>query len=97
MTEESVLLVKELKEMVHRIFGEYGELEKRNEDLHKEFISLKDKVKVLEDEKTFLFTKYDNLKLAKIMETGYGDNQAARQKINKLLREIDKCVALLNG
>lgn len=97
MTEESVLLVKELKEMVHRIFGEYGELEKRNEDLHKEFISLKDKVKVLEDEKTFLFTKYDNLKLAKILETGYGDNQAARQKINKLLREIDKCVALLNG
>ncbi len=97
MTEESVLLVRELKEMVHRIFDEYGKLEKRSEYLHNEIISLQDRVKVLENEKSLLVTKYDNLKLAKIMETCYGDNQVARQKINKLLREIDKCVALLNG
>jgi predicted nucleic acid-binding Zn-ribbon protein len=97
MTEESVLLVKELKEKVHRIFGEYSKLEIRNEELHNEIISLQKRIAALENEKTLLGTKYDNLKLAKMMEPGYGDNQVARQKINKLLREIDKCVALLNG
>jgi len=96
MTEESLLLVKELKEKIRLIFDEFNKLEMRNGELHQEIISLKDKIQYLEEEKGLLGTKYENLKLAKTFESGYSDNQAARQKINKLMREIDKCVALLN-
>jgi len=96
MTEESLLLVKELKEKIRLIFDEFNKLEMRNGELHQEIISLKDKIRFLEEEKGLLGTKYENLKLAKTLESGYSDNQAARQKINKLMREIDKCVALLN-
>jgi predicted nuclease with TOPRIM domain len=96
MTEESLLLVRELKEKIHLVFGEFEKLEKRNEELQQDIISLKDKVRFLEEEKGLLSTKYENLKLAKAVEAGYGDSQAARKKITGLMREIDKCVALLN-
>ncbi len=96
MTEESLLLVKELKEKIHRVFGEFEQLEKRNEELQQVIVSLNNTVEVLEKEKGELTTRYENLKLAKVLENGYGDNRLARQKITKMLREIDKCVALLN-
>lgn len=97
MTEESNLLVRELKEKIHRVFGEFGRLEKKNENLRDENAALQQRIMVLENEKALLVTKYDNLRLAKTLETGYGDSRDARLKINKLMREIDKCVALLNG
>ena len=36
------------------------------------------------------------LKLSSSIQGEQGDNKAAKQKINDLLREIDKCIALLN-
>ena len=96
MTEEILLLVRDLKEKIHLVFVEYGKLEKRNEVLRQEIISLKEKIEVLENEKGQIIVRYENLKLAKAIEAGYSDNLAARQKMNRLLREIDKCVALLN-
>jgi len=36
------------------------------------------------------------LKIAKSITTGDEESQEAKQKINKLVREIDKCIALLN-
>jgi phage shock protein A len=96
MTEESLLLVKELKEKIRLVFGEFEQLEKRNEELQQVIVSLNNTVEVLEKEKGELTTRYENLKLARVLENGYGDNRLARQKINKMLREIDKCVALLN-
>ena len=97
MTEEILLLVRELKQKIHLVFDEFEKLEKRNEELRQEILSLKERVEVLENEKGQIGVRYENLKLAKVIEAGYGDNLLARQKMNKLLREIDKCVALLNG
>ena len=36
------------------------------------------------------------LKLSSSIQGEHGDNKAAKQKINDLVREIDKCIALLN-
>jgi chromosome segregation ATPase len=36
------------------------------------------------------------LKIAKSITTSDEESQEAKQKINKLVREIDKCIALLN-
>jgi hypothetical protein len=47
------------------------------------------KTKELED-------KYSTLKMARAVESGNTDNTEAKQKINRLVREIDKCIALLN-
>ena len=36
------------------------------------------------------------LKLSSSIQGEQGDDKAAKQKINELVREIDKCIALLN-
>ena len=36
------------------------------------------------------------LKLSSSIQSEQGYNKAAKQKINELVREIDKCIALLN-
>ena len=97
MTEESLLLVRELKVQIRRIFDEYEKIEKRNEELQQVLLSLENKVRFLEEENGSLIKKYENLKLAKAIESGTGDSLAARRKIGNIMREIDKCVALLNG
>ena len=39
----------------------------------------------------------DNLKLADAFKAGNADNAEARKKIDKLIKEIDKCITLIEG
>ena len=40
--------------------------------------------------------KYNTLKLAKSLLAGSDNGNDARLKVNRMVREIDKCIALLN-
>jgi hypothetical protein len=40
--------------------------------------------------------KYTNLKIAKSLIAESGDIHEAKIKVNRIVREIDKCIALLN-
>ncbi len=95
MSDESLLLVKSLKEKIHRLFGEFEKVEQRNIGQAEEIPVLQNRIRQLEEQLAQITNKYENLKLAKGFEPG-GDNRAVRQKINRVVREIDKCVALLN-
>lgn len=96
MSDDSQLLVKELRDRVQLLFSEINRVSHRNSQLTEEIAGLKQRVTVLEEELEVVTKKYENLKLAKAMQSGYGDNRAVRQKISRIVREIDKCVALLN-
>jgi archaellum component FlaC len=96
MSDESLLLVRSLKDRIGRLFGEFGKVEQRNAALVEEVAGLQNRIRILEQQMDEVTHKYENLKLAKGFESGFGDNRMVRQKINKLVREIDKCVALLN-
>ena len=39
----------------------------------------------------------DNLRLADAFKAGNADNTEARKKIDKLIKEIDKCITLMEG
>jgi hypothetical protein len=43
-----------------------------------------------------LHVKYENLKLAKVIQLSGGDLHDAKIKVNRIVREIDKCISLLN-
>jgi len=44
-----------------------------------------------------LKTKYENLRLAgAILAESDGNSNEARQRLNRIIREIDQCIALLN-
>ncbi|MBR5568010.1 MAG: hypothetical protein IKW27_04635 [Bacteroidales bacterium] len=39
----------------------------------------------------------DNLKLADAFKAGNADNAEAKKKIDRLIKEIDKCITLMEG
>ena len=43
-----------------------------------------------------LNVKYENLKLAKVIQLSGSDLHDAKIKVNRIVREIDKCISLLN-
>jgi len=50
----------------------------------------------LEQERLEIGHKNEQLKVANQLLSENEDNREAKQKINSLIREIDKCIALLN-
>ncbi len=58
--------------------------------------ALKTEIEQLKEDKKEIGTKFETLKLAKTIKMSSGDTQDAKIKINKIVREIDECIALMN-
>jgi predicted nucleic acid-binding Zn-ribbon protein len=90
--EELIILNRKLDELLDRynnLKREVEELKNSNNDLKAMLQDREEKVKELE-------TKYQRIKLSgALLGEGEGANEA-KKKITELVREIDRCVALLN-
>ena len=96
MTEEDRLLLNDLKTKLQQLFGAYKQLEQEKNKLQTDFEELQNKLKRLEHEKSEIGRENEQLKLANRFLSGKDENGEAEQKINFLIREIDRCIALLN-
>ncbi len=96
MTDEDRLLLKELKANVQRLFQEYERLKAENTLLEEKVATLNNEIALLQDEKVDLRRENENIKLANHILSGKDENGEAKRKLNILVREIDKCIALLN-
>ena len=90
--EELIILNRKLDELLDRynnLKGEVSNLRNGNEVLKNMLYDREEKLKELE-------IKYERVKLSGAL-LGEGENAfEAKKKITELVREIDKCVALLN-
>jgi len=90
--EELTLLNKKVEEL----FEKYNDLRTKNWDLMKENDTLKRYLQERDEKVKELEIKYERIKISGAL-MGEGESAAeAKQKINELVREIDRCVALLN-
>ena len=90
--EELTLLNKKVEEL----FEKYDDLRTKNWDLMKENDTLKRYLQERDEKVKELEIKYERIKISGAL-MGEGESAAeAKQKINELVREIDRCVALLN-
>ena len=64
--------------------------------LEEKIKSLEESMNQLHSENQVLVQKYENLKLAKMLIASEEENKDAKSRIQKIVREIDKCIALLN-
>ena len=53
---------------------------------------LQQAIKTIEE----LNTKCDNMLTARVVSVNEGEMKSARMRLSKLVREVDKCIALLN-
>lgn len=96
MTDEDRLLLNELNANVQRLFKEYERLKTVNNSLEARVETLHDEIARLQGEKADLVRENENIKIANQILSRKDENGEAKRKINKLVREIDKCIALLN-
>jgi len=90
--EELIILNRKLDELLNR----YSSLKTEAEDLIKGNEVLKAMLHSRDERIKELETKYERVKLTGAL-LGEGENAGeAKKKITELVREIDRCVALLN-
>jgi len=96
MEVEQKDIVVTLKDKVKKLLSLYNDIKAENAELKKRAEERTIQLKNAESELEFLKNKYNKLKLAKSLIASTGDSHDAKIKINRIVREIDKCIALLN-
>ena len=96
MSEEDRSLLNDLKVNTQQFFEQFGKLESEKKVLEEKVLAFNQDIKKLEQEKVELIQKNEYLKIAAHILSGVDENREAKMKINTLVREIDKCIALLN-
>lgn len=85
-----------LKENVIKFKELYSVSIADNNRLKQEIAKLSGEIETKEKENKELENKYESLKLAKIIASSSTDAHDAKIKLNRIVREIDKCISLLN-
>jgi len=96
MTEEQLKIIRNFEVRVRQVLFLCDKLKEENAKLQTkvtEQISMNDS---LRKENIELKFKYDNLKIARMISVGRNDFMATKNRLSKLVREVDKCIALLN-
>ena len=96
MTAEEEKILHLFETHVRQLIIKHKDTLEHNKKLNKALTEEKTRVQELEQRIATLEQQYANLKMAKMIEITAAENQAAQKRINKLIREIDKCIALLN-
>ncbi|NLA62312.1 MAG: hypothetical protein GX857_03685 [Bacteroidales bacterium] len=95
MTEDRDKLLLNLEVRVRQVLLLCDKLEQENKML-KDGDSLKnERIERIEKELGIMNQKYDNLKMARTITAASVDVDAARLRLSKMVREVDKCIDLL--
>ena len=96
MTEQDRILLDGFKVKIKQLIALYEQTRIEKQLLLNQVEELENEIDSLKQDKAVLTKKYDNMKLAKSLLVSDGDSQEAKNRINKIVREIDKCIAMLN-
>ena len=81
---------------VRQMILQYKELKKENADLYS-MVDEKDKqLENLKAKITQAQNDYNSLKMAKMLEITDGDMESAQKRLQKLIRDVNKCITLLS-
>ena len=97
MTEKDRAIIANFESKLGRLMDVYTQLAAENAVLRERMGQQAEELERLRRQYDELSTSYSDLKLAKIIsvnDTELGDTQ---RRLSKLVREVDKCIALLNA
>ena len=82
---------------VRQLILRFQELKKENEELHTLVEKNEQDLQAMKAQLTQADNDYQSLKMAKMMETTDGDLESVKARVAKMIREVNKCIALLSG
>ncbi|NLZ94851.1 MAG: hypothetical protein GX921_03365 [Bacteroidales bacterium] len=95
MTEDRDKLLLNLEVRVKQVLLLCDKLKQENSRLKEERVLKDERVKSLQKELSLLDQKYNSLKMARTITAASVDVEAAKLKLSKMVREVDKCIGLL--
>ena len=81
---------------VRQLILRFQELKKENENLQALIEKNGQDIKDLQAKLTQADNDYQSLKMAKMMEITDGDLESAKARVAKLIRDVNKCIAILS-
>ena len=96
MTERESALLREFKGKLDKLIELYLRIKREKQLLIEGQSQLKEQIRILSVKNEELIKKSEDLKFAKSLLGSDGDSHEAKLKLNRIVREIDNCIALLN-
>ena len=96
MTEEDKKFISSFEGKLRHLMFLYDELKQENANLKQLLIQKDEEIKLLERSKKNLEVQFTELKMARTISLFDKDIKDTKQRLSSLVREIDKCIALLN-
>ena len=87
----------ELRGKVERLISLYEQVKIERDMLAREKALLEETLETRDKRITELEDKNKKLQLAEAFKVASTDKQDAKQKVNKIIKEIDRCIGLLNS
>lgn len=81
---------------VRQMILQYQSVTKQNEDLCRQVAEQQERIAELEAQLQQQRNDYESLKLARMVEITDGDMQSAQKRLAKLIRDVGKCITLVN-
>ena len=96
MTEEEKKLLNSFETQLRHLMYLHDELKRENAELKKLLENEKLKNEKVQAQYDELEVSYTNLKTATAISLNGSDVKETKLRLSKLVREVDKCIALLN-
>ena len=90
-------MIEKLRQRIQQLISAYETERQERKRLEIELEKSLTQNKACKEQITELERTIDNLKLADAFKSGNTDNTEARKKIDRLIKEIDKCITLTEG
>ena len=93
MSEKTIV---EFQTKVRALILQFQNLKKETEELYAMLEKNEDDVRQLRQQLLDKQQEFDAFKAAKLLEVSDGDIQSARERLAKLIRDVNKCIAVLS-
>ncbi len=94
MAEKSI--IKELEGQVALLIEDHKRLSRLNCELEEQRVKLVQQRRELQEQVSELNGELSSLRLSEALSGNGTDRDRARARVNQLMREVDRCIALLN-
>jgi chromosome segregation ATPase len=94
-TEDKKLALFETR--IRELIIRFNDLKKDNSSLRAQLDTKNAELQKSMEELELAHREYNSLKMAKMIEIGDGDIEDAKQRLSKLIRDVNKCITLLKG
>ena len=88
--------IVEFQTKVRALILQFQNLKKENDELYVMLEKNEDDVRNLRQQLQDKQREFDAFKAAKMLEVADGDIQSARERLAKLIRDVNKCIAVLS-